>query len=179
MSPLLIGNIISFCGAIIMVLIGLIKNKKKILLTQCAQFATMGIGNLVLGGVTGAVTNFLSIARNLVCVYFKFTLPIKISFIIIQVGISAYFNSQGYLGWLPIIAATLFTWYLDTPDETTLKYVIIIGQILWAVYDVNIQNYASLAFDIITIFSTIIGIISIAKDKKDNNVTDSTTENIK
>ncbi len=52
MNPILIGNIISFAGAIIMVLIGLIKERKKILSAQIAQFALMGLGNLVLGGVT-------------------------------------------------------------------------------------------------------------------------------
>ena len=67
MYYLVIGNIISFAGAIVMVLIGLIKERKKILSAQIAQFSLMGLGNLVLGGPTGFITNMVSIVRNLIC----------------------------------------------------------------------------------------------------------------
>ena len=81
MNPILLGNLISFAGAFLMVVIGLIKRKEKVLAVQCVQFSLMGIGNLVLGGVTGALSNLISLIRNLVCYRTGVTVPLKLIFI--------------------------------------------------------------------------------------------------
>ena len=64
-TQLFIGNIVIFIGALFMVAIGLIKSKKNILIAQNFQFLIMGIGNLILGGTSGFISNMVSIARNL------------------------------------------------------------------------------------------------------------------
>ena len=48
---ILIGNIIAFAGCGIMVLVGLIKQKKRILAVQCVQFVLQGAANFILGGM--------------------------------------------------------------------------------------------------------------------------------
>ena len=75
-TTLFIGNAICLVGACLMVLTGLIKKKEHVLLTQCAQFGIMGVGNLVLGGVSGLISNLVSILRNVICLKFKFTIPL-------------------------------------------------------------------------------------------------------
>lgn len=158
-----IGNAISLVGACIMVATGFIKKKEHVLAAQCAQFGIMGIGNLVLGGITGLISNLVSILRNLICLKFKFTIPLKLIFIAIQIGLSAYFNNLGFIGWLPVIAACLFTWFLDVKSDLGLKFVIIAAEILWIIYDITLLNFTSMTFDILTIISSIIGIIRIKK----------------
>lgn len=165
MRIILIGNIVSFIGAMIMIAIGLIKEKKNILLAQCFQFAIMGIGNLILGGVTGFISNVISIFRNMICFKREFTWPFKVLFCILQVGISAFVNELGLIGWLPIIAAIIFTWSLDTRNEIVLKSVIIITEILWIIFDLTIHNYVTAVFDILTIVSNTAGIILILRKR--------------
>lgn len=169
MNVIIIGNVISFIGAMIMVSIGLIKKRERILLAQCFQFAFMGVGNLVLGGVTAFVTNALSILRNMICFKWKYTMPLKIAFISIQVAISYKVNTMGLIGWFPIIATSVFTWFLDVKSDAALKTVIILTQILWLIYDFTLFNYASLAFDVLTIASNSVGIVMLYKKKSNND----------
>lgn len=158
MSPILAANIISFLGAILMVIIGLIKNKKKILTVQCLQFGMMGIGNLMLGGVTGFVSNLCSILRNIVCIRGDFTLLWKLVFISVQIVIASVVNTQGLLGLLPIFAAVIFTWFLDIKSDSGFKLVIISTSAMWLIYDYAIMNYVSFVFDILTICTSIAGL---------------------
>jgi len=160
---IIIGNVISLIGASVMVAIGFIKNKDKVILAQCAQFGIMGLGNLVLGGYTAVVSNAVSIVRNLFCLKWKFTTPLKLIFIAIQLILAYLVNQDGIIGWLPVIAGVLFTWFLDTKSDITLKVIIIITEIMWVVFDVYKFNYTSMTFDILTIITNTIGIITIRK----------------
>ena len=162
----LVANIIAFIGSLVMVGIGFIKERKHILLAQCAMFLILGIANLLLGGLTGFIANAVSIGRNLYSLRFDLGLPAKIIFIAIQMALSAPFNTLGLVGWLPILAAVVFTFFLSSKDERVLKAVIIFGQLLWAVYDLYIRNYSAFAFDILTIITNAIGIWQLQKLKK-------------
>lgn len=166
MTITLIGNIISLIGAIIMVCTGLIKKKQHVLAAQCAQFTFMGVGNFVLGGITGTISNIVSIIRNIVCVKYDFSLPLKLVFIVVQVILSAVFNQSGLLGWLPVIAAGVYTWFLDTKSDITLKIVILLTTVLWVVYDFSLKNFTSMTFDILTIGANIVGLYMIINNKK-------------
>ena len=55
MNIVLIANIISFVGAVIMVVSGLLKTKRTILIAQNIQFAIQAVGNILLGDFSGAV----------------------------------------------------------------------------------------------------------------------------
>ncbi len=169
---ILLANIIAFIGSLVMVGIGFIKERKHILLAQCAMFLILGIANLLLGGVTGFIANTVSIGRNLYSLRFDLGLPAKILFIAIQVALSAPFNTLGLIGWLPILAAVVFTFFLSSKDERVLKVVIIFGQLLWAIYDIYIKNYSAFAFDILTMITNAIGIWQIQRMKKLKDVED-------
>ena len=168
MNTIILGNIVIFAGAMIMVLTGLIKKKNHILLAQCAQFLIMGIGNLILGGVIGFISNIISIFRNLYCYKFEFTTKIKLFFIVVSAALSLAVNTEGVYGLLPVLAACIFTWFLDTKSEITLKCVILVCQVLWIVYDFSISNFTGMVFDALTVVTNIMGIVMILKDKKQN-----------
>ena len=130
MNTILLGNLISLAGAVLMVVIGFIKRKEKVLAVQCVQFSLMGAGNLVLGGVTGALSNLLSLVRNLICYKTGITLPLKLIFIAAQAGLSLWVNTQGLIGLLPVIAACIFTWFLDVKSDLGMKILLIGTQCL-------------------------------------------------
>ena len=161
MNILIIGNVISFAGAMLMVGIGFLRTRKSILLTQCAMFTLMGSANIILGGMTGAISSLVSILRNLFCLRGPLTFPVKLFVIAVQILLSARLNTLGWIGWLPIISACFYTWMIDVKDETALKVVLIIAQSMWFIYDLTIQNYVGFTFDILTILSNMYGIFSL------------------
>lgn len=166
MNLLLIGNIISFIGCALMVYVGLIKEKRRILAVQCVQFAIQGVANFILGGMNGVVANVVSILRNLAFSRFRNTVWLKLLFIALQLLLSWGRLGGGFIEWLPLLASVLFTWFLDLKNEVHLKIVIIISQIMWLIYDFFYMNYVSVAFDCFTMVSTVTGIFMILSDRK-------------
>ena len=163
---ILTANIISFIGSLVMVGIGFIRERRRILIAQCVQWVIMSVSNLMLGGVTGLISTAVSILRNLYSLKRDLTRPVKYGFIALQIAISIPFNKLGLLGWLPVFAAVSFTLFLDFKDERVLKLAIIFGQLLWAVFDFSLKNYAAFAFDLFTCVSTLIGIYRIVRARK-------------
>lgn len=165
MNTILIGNIISGIGCLIMVGIGLLKRKSHILIAQCVQCGFMGVGNLILGGVSGFIANMVTILRNLVFVKCRSTMALKIFFILLQVRLSLASLGDGLICWLPILAAAVFTWFLDTKNEATLKLVILTTQVMWLIYDIYYHNYIATTFDVLTMCSNVIGFFMVRKQK--------------
>ena len=165
MNTLILGNLISGIGCVIMVLIGLLRKKSHILIAQSVQCGFMGFGNLVLGGVSGFIANIVTILRNLVFVKFPITTGLKLFFIGLQVLLSLGSLSGGLICWLPILSAALFTWFLDLEDAARLKLVILATQVMWLIYDLYYRNYVAAAFDVMTMVSNIIGIFLVRKQK--------------
>ncbi len=163
LNHILIGNAIFLIGSLMMVAIGIIRGKNRILVVQCVQFTFMGIAQFILGGITGSITNAVSILRNVICVWVKFTLPYKLLFMGIQVIMTILVWPTTVIQWLPTVAACLYTWFLDTKSEKVLKTVMIVCQLFWVVFDFSIQNYVGVAFDLFTVVSTVAGILMLKK----------------
>ena len=166
MNTILLGNLISLAGAVLMVVIGFIKRKEKVLAVQCVQVSLRGAGTRGLGGVPGALSNLVSLVRNLVCYKTGITVPLKLIFIAAQAGLSLWVNTQGLIGLLPVIAACIFTWFLDVKSDLGMKILLIGTQCLWLVYDFTIMNYVSFAFDIMCLCSNGVGIYRIRRSAK-------------
>lgn len=166
MNLLLLGNGISMVGCIIMVAIGFLKKKSHILAAQSVQCLFMGFGNLILGGVSGFIANIVSVIRNLVFAKWQPNLALKIGFIALQVLLSISSLSTGWIGWLPILAAAIFTWFLDTKSEELLKIVIIGTMVMWLIYDIYYRNYVASFFDVLTILSNTMGFFMVRKESK-------------
>jgi hypothetical protein len=166
MNPLLLGNAVSMIGCLIMVGIGFLKKKNHILIAQSVQCLFIGSGNLILGGISGFICNMVTIIRNLAFLKFRNTTALKIFFILLQFVLSIGTLSAGWISWLPILAATLFTWCMDTHSEVRMKFVIIATSFLWLTYDLFFRNYVASAFDVMTIISNCIGLSMIVKKSK-------------
>ncbi len=165
MNTLLIGNAISMIGCLIMVGIGLLKKKNQILIAQSVQCLFMGVGNLMLGGVSGFICNIVTIIRNLVFVKFRNTAFLKIFFIALQFVLSIGTFQNGFISWLPLIAAAIFTWCMDTRSAAKLKICILCTQVMWLTYDLYYCNYVASAFDVMTFISNVIGLYMVCKKK--------------
>ena len=166
MNTVLLGNIVALIGAALMVSTGFLKTKKQILAAQCFQYGVLSASNAILGAFTGITANVIGIARNLFCMKREFTVPWKLVFIAAQLALLFAFNADGWLGLLPAAATCVYTWFLDLKDERKLKLVIILTVLCWAVYDFLFRNYVTFAFDLGTVVSNTVGIITLRKAEK-------------
>lgn len=164
MNYILVGNIITLIGSFIMLGVGFLKKRKQILSVQIVQFSVMCLGNFVLRGYSGSLSNIITITRNAVSLKRPFTLPFKLGFTAAHVLLTVCINRAGLLGWCPVVATFVLTYFLDAKDERLLKAAIIVGQIFWAIYDLAIHSYTTFAFDLFTIASNLIGIIAVQRD---------------
>ena len=163
---IIVANIISIVSCTMMVLIGLIKNKNKILAAQCVQFTLMGVSHYLLGGMGGVIATVVSILRNLVFFKCKPSVPLKIVFVVLSVVLSLGTVTFNPITWLPILATSLFTWVIDSEDIIKFKNVMILTVCMWFVYDAYHLNFISAAFDAFTVVSTAYSIWQIKKEKK-------------
>lgn len=166
MNYLIIGNALCFIASIIMLLIGLIKNKTRFLASQCVMNAVFIAGNSFLGGWSGAVANAVTMVRNIVCIRFTLTRTLKIVFIALQVAITALIGADSILAWLPVFANCVFTWFMDSENMILLKAVVIVSQAMWLVYDFSIMNYATVLFDFGACITNAVALVSLAREKK-------------
>ena len=91
MVSIIIGNIIAFIASILMVYSGMLKQKKKILYFQTVQIGLSVISNIILGGITGAIINALSLIRNILCYKDKLGLKEKIGITFLAVILTLKF----------------------------------------------------------------------------------------
>lgn len=165
-TNVILGNIASLVACTVMVFIGFIKNKDRYIVMQNIQFALNGTSHLLLGGFGGAIASGISIIRNIITSKREITVQIKIALIVLQTVLSISTVTLNPITWLPIIAAGMFTWYIDTKDVMWFKWVIIITLIMWGIYDIYHQNYVSIWFRIFTIVSNGISMVQIRKKQK-------------
>ena len=163
MDRILLGNLLSMVGCSLMVAIGFVRKKERILWLQCIQFGVLAAANVVLGAFTGAVSGIVGIVRNLVFTRVESSVPWKVFFLLIQAAMALRANPRGLLDWLPILSGSLFTWFIDLKSERGFKTMIIAAQSMWLVYDLYYSNYVSAAFDVFTMLSNLIGILMIRK----------------
>ena len=75
-----------------MVYSGFLKEKRKILFVQTVQIGLSVISNIVLGGITGAIINAISMIRNIICYKEKLGTREKLIITILAVSLSLMFN---------------------------------------------------------------------------------------
>ena len=130
----IIANVIDFLAAIIQVGTGSIKKKSKILIAQIVQLLMQGISMLLLGGITGAISNVLSCFRNFLCYKEKLNVFWKAALIAASILMTILFNDQGLLGIIPAATCTVFIIFMDVKDPVKFKLLVTLSLIPWMIY---------------------------------------------
>lgn len=121
MTTVVIANIIDFLAAVVQVGSGAIKEKTKILIVQTVQLLMQAVSMLILGGVTGAVSNVLSCFRNYLCYKDKLNTAWKAILIAASIGFTILLNDQGLLGIIPAAVCTIYIIFMDIKDPHPLS----------------------------------------------------------
>ena len=162
---ILLGNLISFVGCILMVSVGFIKKKERILTAQCLQFGIQAVGHAVLGAIPGAISGVVGIGRILALTHWKATAWLKLAFIGLQALLTYWFGATTFIEWIPVVSIIAYTWFLDTEDVILFKVVNIVGAAMWVVHDLHYLNYVAVAFDVGAIVTTAIGMVMVLKER--------------
>ena len=162
----LIANIIDFLAALIQVGSGSIKKKARILLVQIIQLLMQAVSMLLLGGVTGAVSNVLSCYRNYLCYKEKLNTPWKIFLIAASVIMTVLLNEQGLLGIIPAAVCTVYIIFMDLKDPIKFKLLVTLSFLPWLIYHFALKAYVGAFFDAATVITNSITLYFMIKEAK-------------
>ena len=154
----------SLVGCSLMVLIGFVKRKDRVLTLQCFQFGFLAAANLMLGATSGFISGMVSILRNLIFPWVQGGRALKLLFIGVQVVFTLLAGWAGTISLLPLTAGVLFTWFIDTRSDVQLKLVIVAAQVLWGIYDLYYGNYVAFFFDVLTIVTNLIAVAQLSRE---------------
>ena len=147
------ANVIDFLASLIQVGSGSIKQKAKILVVQILQLLMQAVSMLLLGGVTGAVSNVLSCWRNFLCYKEKLNWYWKAFLIAASIFMTILLNTQGLLGIIPAVVCTVYILLMDIKDPIKFKLLVTLSFIPWVFYHFFLQAYVATVFDVATVIS--------------------------
>ena len=160
-----LANGIDLIAAVIQVASGSIKRKTRILAVQTVQLLLQAVSMLLLGGVTGAVSNVLSCFRNYLCYREKLNAFWKAALIAASVGMTLLLNDQGLLGILPAAVCTLFILFMDVGDPVKFKLLVTLSFVPWMIYHFALRSYVGAAFDAATVITNAVTLRAMIKEK--------------
>lgn len=162
----LAANIIDFLAALLQVGSGSIQKKSKILAVQTIQLLMQAVSMLLLGGVTGAVSNVLSCYRNYLCYKEKLSPFWKAALIAASVLLTVLLNDQGLLGIIPAAVCTVYILLMDLRELIAFKLLVTLSFVPWLVYHFILGSYVGAIFDALTIASNTVTLCIMIKERK-------------
>ena len=160
---IIIANIIDFLAAVVQVGSGAIKQKTKILIVQIVQLLMQAVSMLLLGGVTGAVSNVLSCFRNYLCYKEKLNTAWKVILIAASIAFTIALNDQGFLGIIPAAVCTIYIIFMDIKDPVKFKLLVTLSFIPWMFYHFILKSYTGAIFDAATVVTNAVTLVRMIK----------------
>ena len=162
----IIANIIDFLAALLQVGSGSIKKKDKILAVQIIQLLMQGVSMLLLGGITGAISNVLSCVRNYLCYKERLNKLWKGILIAASAVMTVAFNNQGWLGVIPFVVCTVYILLMDMKDPIHFKLLVTLSFLPWIIYHFALKAYVSTVFDVATVITSGVTLFMMIKEKR-------------
>ena len=160
-KTLIIGNVVALLASLFMVYSGILKKKTQILIAQNIQIILLIISNIILGGISGAISNTAGLIRNLLY---------QILLTVISSAIAIKLNTEGLVGYLPLLANAVYIFLMDLKDIKKFQLLLIATMTMWLIYDILIKSYTSAVFDFATIVANITVLIKM-KNNINTNIT--------
>lgn len=167
---IIIANVIDFVAALIQVGSGSIKKKSNILVVQIIQLLMQGVSMLLLGGITGAISNVLSCYRNYLCYKEKLNRVWKGILIAASVAMTLLFNNQGWLGIIPVAVCTVYILLMDVKDPIKFKLLVTLSFVPWIIYHFALKLYVASIFDAVSVVTSAVTLCLMMRGKKREDV---------
>ena len=167
---IIIGNILSFLGALLDFLFGLKYNEKLIILKGNLVSSTLSlISYICLGAYDGAIDCIVTLLR-LLTIYFKEKYHKKFKFLFVVFFLCyclvffKYSGVQTIILFLSVMCSFIPKWMYR--DVQKIRVGALFANILTVFYNIAIENYAVISIQVINIVLLIITITKWARKKK-------------
>jgi len=176
---LLIANIITFVGSALATVAALFKAKRRVLLFQSANHVLEIIAQGMTKAYSGMVQEAITLLYNVVILFVKspkkapkiiITVICLIAGIVIGVVINVLFSGNIWYGYLPIVAAAVYTIFVliaffadndELKGDFLLKIGLIINVACWSAYGWFVKLYPIMAFNAVAFVFAAISIVRI------------------
>ena len=166
-----VSQIIGIVGFIFLGISNLTKTRKKIILFQILSCFTFSIHYFLINALTASILNLIGVFRGIMFYNKKQeNNKYKLYFIgyillYLVVGIITYNN---FFSIFPIVAYILYTISVFNEKEINMKIINLTISFMWIVYDISYMSYGGIISDILMIFTGIIGIVILKRNKGGN-----------
>lgn len=161
-----IANIFSAIGTFFLIYSTFSKKKDKMVWMQVLDSGFNSLGCLFIGSYSGAMTNFISMVRNMIDVKGRMTNVLSYIIALVCLILGLLVNINGIVGLLPPIASVEYTILLARcKTAQSLRFALAINIALWLIHDVYVRLYPAIFADIIVLIFTLYNIVRLkAKD---------------
>ena len=150
MNEVLLANILTIIGETALFIASTRKNKKDILIFQIVCMFLTSIASYLLKGYSGIVMGVLGIIRNVLSIKNIGSRMLSYIFIGSAIVFGCYFNNNGFLGYLAILANVSQSLFILKRTATTrqIRLACAFSSMCWCIYNLAIKGYAGAAFNI-------------------------------
>ena len=160
----IIANILSGLGTILMLVSTFLKTKKSMLKISVIDYILNTIANILIKGYSAAVVNIIGGIRDYFVYKNKMNNKLLVLFITSAFVIAFAVNQQGWIGFIPIISEIEYgIGTAKVKDGVGYKIILAINYLMWIVYCMCTKLYVPAILYAGIVISSIINII---KNKK-------------
>lgn len=167
---IVIGNIFSLFAMICDSFASSRKTQKQILSVQTVSAGFYTLCSFVLKGYSAVVQDIAAIIRNIFAITKKDTKVIKITILLLGIGLGIYFNNLGLVGLLAVAANAEYTVavFMFKDNVLALKIAFLINLIMYCIFNAFILNFVGVVSNAFVAVTTTIFIFQHIKEKKQN-----------
>lgn len=162
-SAVVAANIIDLAASLVQVYSGVVKEKQKILFWQTIQLGLQIFSMCLLGAFTGAISNVLSVIRNILGYKDKINTPVKVILIGVQLVLTILFSDGTLISWVPFAVCAVYILFMDIKDPIRFKILVTLTFIPWIFYFLYFRSYTGSAFALITTIANLISLHQMIK----------------
>ena len=163
---ILIGNIVALLASAMLVVVGCCKKKRNALIAEIIESGFFAVSDGILGGISGVITNFTAIARNLFCYFDKMNWPVKVILCVVTLGVGVFVNALGWVGILPLFGTCAYICFMDTQDELKFKLIFAGTMVPWLLFDLTICSYVGVVCDALSFGGALLAAGRIIRDRR-------------
>ena len=165
-----VAQIFGVLGVIASVCSMQFKKRKQIFIALLLLNLFSALNFVFLGSMASAYVCFFAVFEMLINYLFerkKKRVPLVVVLIYVAVNIAlGAISFTGPLDVIPIVCALIFCATLLTKNEQNIRWLMLLNQSLWLVFDLTVGAYFFAVSNVLTIISTAIALYRFSKKKK-------------
>lgn len=158
-----VAHLLRIIGSIFSILADKSSSKNRIYFYNAIANFFCGLQYYLLNAISGAISSFVAIARNIIFYKFPKKVPLYalilylIGTVLINVG-----SFHNFITFIPVLLVIIYSTSLYTRKVIFIKYAVIITSLLEIIYDIHYKAYVGI---IVCIIDIIFVLVSLYKDK--------------